>query len=154
MYNKILVPLDGSKRAEAILPHVEEMARRYTASVAFLEVIEPDYSVIPAPYGGEEIYRVFQQTIEEQTAEAKTYLKGIRGEFKEKGINADIHIAHGQVIHAILNTAETEDVDLIAMSSHGRTGLPRVFYGSIAAGILHRTHLPVFLIRAHTGDEG
>ncbi|MCB0137738.1 MAG: universal stress protein, partial [Caldilineaceae bacterium] len=54
----------------------------------------------------------------------------------------------GPVVTAILDVAEREKADLIAMASHGRTGLSRVFYGSVAAGILHKADRPLLLIRA------
>jgi nucleotide-binding universal stress UspA family protein len=55
---------------------------------------------------------------------------------------------HGPVVEAILTTAECEKVDLIAMASHGRTGLAQVFYGSVAAGVLNRIDRPLLLVRS------
>jgi nucleotide-binding universal stress UspA family protein len=147
MYKKILVPLDESKRAEAILPHVEEMAHCFGSQIILLNVIEPI-----------RIYSSFQgyvPDIETITQEHMTtinnteiYLKGLVGEFREKNISAKSILDEGPVVSVILRVAEKEGVDLIAMSSHGRTGLSRVFYGSVAAGVLHHTNRPLLLIRA------
>jgi len=65
-----------------------------------------------------------------------------------KGVVATSRVEEGDVAKVILEVAEDEKADLIAMASHGRTGLPRVFYGSVAAGILNQTEKPLMLIRA------
>ena len=145
MYHTILVPLDGSKRAEAILPHVEELARRYDAKVIFLQVIElaPIVSTsqaIPLP--------LHQQEIDRRKAQAETYLAARQGEYREKGITAQTYVAYGSVVEAIINVAERKGADLIAIASHGRSSLPQVFYGSVAAGVLHRIDRPLLLIRS------
>lgn len=61
-------------------------------------------------------------------------------------------MAYGPVVEEIAQSAEREEADLIAMASHGRTGLARVFYGSVAAGVLHRLDRPLFLIRSLNND--
>jgi nucleotide-binding universal stress UspA family protein len=142
MYRKILVPLDGSKRAEAILPHVEELALRYDAEVLFLRVVEPTVSVT------ELTWTVEQQLIDQVTKDAELYLAGLRGEFRGKGIQVQTLVAFGLVVATILDVAQRESVDLIAMASHGRSGFSRVFYGSVAAGVLHGVDRPLLLIRA------
>ncbi len=143
MYKKILAPLDGSKRAEAILPHVEELALAGKANVVFLQVVEASHMVVGAEF-------VFQTPDEFDALKEKAveYLNSLKGAFREKGIDARIHISHGPVVEAIIETAEKEAADLIALASHGRTGLSRVFYGSVAAGVLHRIDRPLLLIRS------
>jgi nucleotide-binding universal stress UspA family protein len=143
MYKKILAPLDGSKRAEAILSHVEELALAGKATVIFLQVIEASQIVVGAEF-------VFQAPEDYDVLKEKAvqYLNGVKGEFREKGIDARIHISHGPIVEAIIETAGKEDADLIAIASHGRTGLSRVFYGSVAAGVLHRIDRPLLVIRS------
>jgi nucleotide-binding universal stress UspA family protein len=145
LYQTILVPLDGSKRAEAILPHLEELARRYEAKVIFLQVIEP-----VLPVRGPEIVdlKQYEAAFEEQTKQVEVYLNALKGEFRKKGIEARILTAQGPVVEAIINAAQRENVDLIAIASHGRSGISRVFYGSVAAGVLHRVDRPLLLIRS------
>lgn len=149
MYNTILVPLDGSRRAEAILPHVEELAQCYDAKVIFLHVVEPP-PIIAGP--GAAIIALHQQELERREKQAESYLAALQGEFREKGIEVQTRIVYGSVVGAIINAAEREGADLIAMASHGRSGLPQVFYGSVAAGVLHRVDRPLLLIRSR-GDE-
>lgn len=143
MYKTILVPMDGSSRAERILPHVEDLALRFGAKVVFLKVLEPG-SIIERPQGDDFETKV----LEEQEGEATTYLSAWRGEFREKGIKSKSVVEHGEVVSTIITVAEREGADLIAMASHGRSGLPQVFYGSVAAGILHRIDRPLLLIRS------
>jgi nucleotide-binding universal stress UspA family protein len=135
MYKKLLVPLDGSKRVEAILPHVEELAHRYDAKIVYLKIIEL-FSVMTAQEGFGPDTESVRQSYKEITRRSERSLKGIKGEFCEKGI-------------ASKNVVEREDADLIAMASHGRTVLSQVFYGSVAAGVLHRIDRPLLLIRAN-----
>ena len=144
MYRTILVPLDGSKREEAILPHVEELARNYSAAVIFLRVVEPVYH----SGGLEGAYTVLREEFERRTKQAESYLAAIQGEYREKGIDVRISVVQGSAVEAIIKTAEREGADMIAMASHGRTGLSRVFYGSVAAGVLHRVDRPLLLIRS------
>ena len=149
MYQTILVPLDGSKRAEAILPHAEDLAHCYQAKVIFLQVIEPS----PLIFEPSAVYPLFdQEELKRWTREAETYLAVRQGEFREKGIDTRTYVAHGPIVAEIIDAAEREGADLIAMASHGRTGLARVFYGSVAAGVLHRVDRPLLLVRS-SSDE-
>jgi nucleotide-binding universal stress UspA family protein len=143
MYKKILAPLDGSKRAETILPHVEDLATRYRGRVVFLQVIE-----IIEPLAAAEFAFSTKENYDALRKQAEAYLSGIKGEFREKGIDASIRLAHGPVVEAIIEVAEQENAGLIAIASHGRTGLSRVFYGSVSAGVLHRIDRPLLLIRS------
>ena len=149
MFNVILVPLDGSERAEAILPHVEDLARRYRAKIVLLQVVEPE----PLLIGPDIVYpMVNQEMIEEWTKMAETYLATRRAEFQEKGIQVETYVAHGPVVEEIITYADRTKADLIAMASHGRTGLSRVFYGSVAAGVLNKVDRPLLLIRSSNND--
>ncbi len=145
MYNTILVPLDGSKRAERILSHVEEMARRYNAKVVFLQVEE---EALHLEY--DEVIDIsrYHQERERMKKEAESYLSDLEGEFREKGIETRKLISYGPVVKAILNAAEQEDADLIAIASHGYGGLSRIFYGSVAAGVLNCVDRPMLIIRS------
>jgi len=148
MYQKILVPLDGSKRVEKILPHVEELAIRYQTKVIFLQVVE--YQTITTPEGA--FINYSDQEFDQSKKQAETYLEGIQGEFRGKNIDSQTHVTYGPVVEGIINMAAQEDVDLIAMASHGRGGLSRVFYGSVAAGLLHRVDRPVLIIRSRKAE--
>lgn len=147
MYKKILVPLDGSDRAEAILPHVEELAKRFGSEILFMRVVEGDYFVP----GYQEVVDIsgYEQEYARRKKEVETYLEDIKGRFSAKGINIRPVIAYDSVVQSILHTAEKEEVDLIALASHGRSGLARAFYGSVASGVLNRIDRPLLIIRSN-----
>lgn len=149
MYKTILVPLDGSKRAEAILPHVEELARRYEARVVFVRVIEP-IPYVMGPEGTPMVLR--EQELEQRERDAKSYVDGKAGEFREMGVEVKAEILHGPVVRSITDAAERENANLIAIASHGRSGLSQCFYGSVAAGVLNRVDRPLLVVRS-LGEE-
>jgi nucleotide-binding universal stress UspA family protein len=145
MFKAILVPLDGSKRAEKILAYVEELAFLREASVILLQVIEPAsfmvdlYDTVP---------RFNQELADSACHEANAYLEALANDLKAKGLQVKSVVKFGLIVSTILEVAEQEHADLIAMASHGRTGLSRAFYGSVAAGILHQADRPLLLIRS------
>lgn len=145
MYNTILVPLDGSARAEAILPHVEELARRNQATVIFLQVVDPTTS-IPELEGL--TTEINLEIVREEIAAATAYLTGLQGRLGEKDIVSRILVERGSAVDAIIAVAEREKADLIAMASHGRTGLARVLFGSVAQGVLNHAKQPVLFLRS------
>ena len=144
MYAKILVPLDGSKRAEMIRPHVRELASRFQATVILIMVVEHTYS----DGIGETYSKISEKAFKAKLRDNELYLDGIASRFRDKGIACKALVAHGPVVENIIEAANTEDVDLIAMTSHGRGGLARLFYGSVAAGILNRVDRPLFIVRS------
>jgi nucleotide-binding universal stress UspA family protein len=145
MFNTILVPVDGSKRAEKILPYVEELALRREATVIFLQVVEPATNMV-GQYDAA-LYLDYERT-NQIVADAKAYLACLVGEMREKGAAAKSIVEFGPIVRVILDVAEQEKADLIAMASHGRTGVARAFYGSVAAGVLQQADRPLLLIRS------
>jgi nucleotide-binding universal stress UspA family protein len=136
--------LDGSKRAEAILRHVEDLAECYDATVIFLQVVEP----VSRSVGLERAYTALREEYERRMRQAESYLAALQEGFCEKGVEAGTRVVSGPVVDAIIRAAERKGVDLIAMASHGQSGLSQVFYGSVAAGVLHRVDQPLLLIRS------
>jgi len=145
MYQKILVPLDGSKRAERILPHAESLATSYGATVILLRVVQ--MLIIGDGYKNIQ-YEESMATSTQAIKEAEAYLDELAGRLRKKGLKVEKITQFGPVVETILDNAEKKNVDLIAMASHGRTGIPRVFYGSIAAGVIHSIDRPLLVIRS------
>ena len=144
MYQKILVPLDGSKRAEKILPHVEELASQYQATITLLQIVPLVGNILTAG-----VITPLPDQLDSDKEAAESYLNSIKEGLEQKQIETRIRVAvSGQVVDAILQTAEEEKVELVAMCSHGHSGLSRVFYGSVAAGLLHRIDRPLLIIRS------
>ncbi len=145
MYRTILIPLDGSERAEKILPHVESLVACTGARIALLRVIEPVSAVVPTHASWPAVYI---DQLDSMVKEAETYLAGVMERLREKKISVEARVVHGPIVESIIQTAEEVDADLIAMASHGRSGLGSVFYGSVAAGVLQRAERPLLLIRS------
>lgn len=153
MYKRILVPLDGSERAERILSHAETLAKQNESLVILLYVIEPmaagftpSMSMMVTPPPQEmELYWKGMQAAED---EGKKYLQKRSAEMEKKGLKVETVLLRGEPVNAIVNTAREKNADLVAMTSHGRTGLERVFYGSVTTGVLHKVDRPLLIIRA------
>ena len=145
MYQTILVPLDGSKRAETILSHVESIAKSNDANVFFLKVEEE-----PIMLERDEVIDIakYHEVFDKQNELSQAYLDDLKARFHEKDMHADTKLAFGSVVKAILNTADETGADLIAMATHGLSGLTRVSYGSVAAGVLQAADIPILLIRS------
>ena len=148
MYDRILVPLDGSKRAEAILPHVQKIAQDGNSQVILLNVLEHKVP-LGESFGPTRIQR--QEIItdeEEQQKAAEVYLEDLAAELRRMDIRTQCKVQFGPVVRVIGEIAEEEDASLIAIASHGRSGLARVFYGSVAAGVLQSIDRPLLVIRS------
>ena len=151
MYQTILVPLDGSARAEHILPHVENLALHYKAKVIFLQVMEPLQIVSPSLYVTSALTDTVKESLNDfnrRFEDINTYLSGRQGEFREKGIDVRKFVEQGPIVETVIAVARRENADLIAMASHGRSGMSRVFYGSVAAGVLQQIDRPMLIIRS------
>jgi nucleotide-binding universal stress UspA family protein len=151
MYQTLLVPLDGSPRAESILPHIENLAIQFKSKVFFLQVVEaPLQFVNPSFYETTiqtDIIHEYLEDFKRKKEHISAYLAGIQEGFQKKGIETGIFVEQGGAVETILSVAQRENVDLIAIASHGRSGLSRVFYGSVAAGIMQKIDRPILIIR-------
>ncbi|MEJ2709723.1 MAG: universal stress protein [Anaerolineales bacterium] len=144
MYKKILVPLDGSERAESILTHVKGLASCLESEVILLRVFKTDFSLVDYYGHDPKFYEAIRANCKD---EILAYLTEIQAEQLGTGLKVRRLAEEGPVIDTILSVADRESADLIAMSSHGRTGLSRVIYGSVAAGVLCKVDRPLLLIR-------
>jgi len=123
------------------------MAQRFKAKVILLGVVSP------LVIGQEAVYPIFdEENYKQQIEQMKAYLTARKEGLQAKGVEAQVRVGYRYIVDEIIDTAEQENVDLIAMTSHGRTGLSHVFYGSVAAGVLHRIDRPLLLIRSMTVD--
>jgi nucleotide-binding universal stress UspA family protein len=144
MYQSILVPLDGSALAEAILPEIEKLARCMGARILLLRVSRAH--VFP----GKDPTKAEIQVVRR----AEEYVAEIRDRLAAKGLDAEAHVRYGAVAEEILTHSARNEVDLIAMSTHGRSGLGRWALGSVAEKIVRRSEKPVLLMRAKARPEG
>jgi len=143
MYKKILVPLDGSATAEGVLPHAQALAFSEGAEIVLLRV-----AVNPALEFAFTDPGIMDNIIEEIEAQCKTYMNEIEARLKAANVKVSSLIREGAVADVILSTADELGVDVIAMSTHGRTGPARWLLGSVADRVVRNAKVPVMLVRA------
>lgn len=136
-FENILITLDGSECAENVLPPVEKLASKLNANLALLRVVSA--STFPGVDPTEAEVKVVR--------EAETYLQKVEDRLKAKGFKVDSHVRYGNDAEEILEHAAQNDVDLIAMTTHGRSGVKRFLLGSVAEKVLRHSPKPIFLIR-------
>ncbi|MFO7632350.1 MAG: universal stress protein [Caldilinea sp.] len=147
MYKSILVPLDGTKRSEAILPQVESLAQHCGATIVLLEVLEP-----PPPHAVAVAPQLLREGISQRASEVKRYVHEMEEQLRDRGYAVRSIVKHGAVVETILDVAQETGIDLIAMASRGYTGLARLLHGSVAAEVLHRAKTPLLVL--HAEDDG
>lgn len=143
MYKKILVPLDGSKTAEVVLAHAQALAFSEGAEIVLLRVamnVALEFAMTdPA---------IIENVIQDLQAQSQKYLDDIQAQLKAANIRSSAMVREGAVADVILQTAEELGVDVIAMSTHGRTGPARWLLGSVADRVVRNSNVPVMLVRA------
>jgi len=138
---RILVGLDGSAPAEAILPTVRALARRLGDEIVLLHVVHVPIAVPTA--GGLTV----DEIVAHEAARAGTYLRRIAGDLEEDGLSVRTTVAVGESVPEIVRAAEREHVDFMALATHGRSGVQHWLYGSVADGVLHAARYPLLLLR-------
>lgn len=147
MYKHIMVPLDGSKLAECVLPHVESIAKTCeTGKLTFIRVVTPLrlYEGAESRIPAEERQRLEDDSVEV----AKKYLEQMVKKNRYNNLTAQSAILFGNVNEQLVDFANKNDVDLIVISTHGRSGPSRWVWGSVADRILRSSCVPVLMVRA------
>ncbi len=165
MFNKVLVPLDGSDLAEAVLPYVEDIGKRCAAEVVLLQVVttsrERTAAISPPPEkvamgpladSTDRMTAVIHPVYREQEmasirTEVRRTLAGVKNRLIKAGLEVRVEVLFGRPEVRIVEYAEKEGVDLLAMATHGRTGVGRWVFGSVAEKVLRASGLPILLIR-------
>jgi nucleotide-binding universal stress UspA family protein len=153
MFEKILVCLDGSDLAEQIIPYATEEALRFGNKLVLLQVVGT-HGTVPVVAAGASAYAVeaAAQQIEKDETEAKAYLDGLAQPLRDKGLNVQCVTLRGlQVGEAIVSYADENDISLIAIATHGRSGLGRLVFGSVADFVLREAGLPILVIKPKKG---
>lgn len=139
VYRKILVALENSRTDEAILQHVENLAREAGSRLLLVHVADGW------------VARHFDRLNLAESAEMRddrAYLESVRARFAGLGLEAEAELARGEPADEIVRLAEERGADLIAMSTHGHRFLADLIYGSIANKVRHVAEIPVLLLRA------
>ena len=151
MFDKVLVPLDGSELAECVMPHVEAITNGCKITeVVFVRVVSPIHLPASVPARGEfgfsEKERRELENQHKQNAEA--YLKQIVANTRLEGAMLGYEVVVGKVADTLAQWAQNHGVDLIVIASHGRSGVSRWVMGSVADRVLRSACVPVLMIRA------
>jgi nucleotide-binding universal stress UspA family protein len=141
---RLLVALDGSMSSEAMLRFVLEIAGPLDMTVLLLRVVEP---FTPAVADG--VYMPTLEDVEERRRDAEEYLAPIAAALRARGVATAWAVRRGRPGEEILAATAESNVDMIAMATHGRTGVGRLLFGSVAETVLRRATVPVFLMRTH-----
>ena len=142
MYKRVVVPLDGSPVAEGMLHFIVDIAAPLDMELTLLRVIRPQ-----PPQVTETSRVVVVEDIQARLAEAREYLAPLADELRLKGIRVRTAVRRGEPVDEIIAGARDCGADLIAMTTHGRSGLGRLLFGSVAEAVLRRAEIPVFLMR-------
>ena len=155
MYERILVPLDGSKVAESVLPYVEELvsglAPGLKGKVTLFHVLSPTHYVVageagaPVPYTEAEMEQIKKKTID--------YLDKAGEGLRSKGAVVECRVGVGKAAEEINKAADEINAGLVAMSTHGRSGLSRWAFGSVTDRVLRGGNRPVLMVRAPRETE-
>jgi len=146
VFKRALVPLDGSKESEAVIPYIEELASMLGAEVTLLQVLAVVYHVYisgdaPAqvPYTEEEMKPL--------KASAESYLEKVGSGLRGKGVTTKCQVRVGAAGQEIIKLADEIGADIVAMSTHGRSGVGRLVFGSVAEKVVRTGNIPVLLVR-------
>ena len=151
MREKILVPLDGSKVGEAALPYVEELILKFLpepkVEVTLMQVLSSLSHYVVA---GEASARVpyTEEEIEQMKKQAMSYLDNAGENLRKKGATTEVRVEVGHAAEEIIKAADDIEADIIAMSTHGRSGLSRWAFGSVTDRVLRGGHKPVLVVRS------
>lgn len=150
-YQRILVALDGSELAEEIFPVVIPLAHAFSSHVSLIRVVEP---VEPPVYAGNMMnhppqiyYGDLAEMAKQAQSEASAYLSSQQERLEHEGLTVGCLTPEGPAAQSILNHARAADTNLIAMTTHGRGGLGRLVFGSVAEAVLRAAPCPVLLVR-------
>lgn len=141
-HKRVLVALDGSTACESVLRFLLEIAGPLDMKITLLHVLEP----MP-PQVMEAAPHVVIDDIEARRKEAEEYLEPVAAALRAKGVETSWAIRRGRPADEIVAAARESGADLVAMATHGRTGLGRLLFGSVAEAVLRNAPVPVFMIR-------
>ena len=146
MYNKILAPMDGSPLAECTIEHVKEIAKGCNVpEVVFLFVVDIAKNLYWAADVAPNV-EILQQAEEAQKEGAESYLTKVVAKAKKDGLAAKGVVVEGSPADAIVDYAQKNGIDLIVMSTHGRSGVTRFALGSVTDKVIRTVSAPVLVV--------
>ncbi len=152
MFKRIMIPLDGSKLAEEALAPALSIVRQFDGELLLFRVVTPQH--VSVHFDGVSYAELLGQMREQANWFANDYLQKLQNTLTDDGYNVRYGLVEDEfVAEAVLEEAHKEEIDLIVMSTHGRGGIRRWVFGSIADKVLRQAEIPVMLIRASEEAE-
>ena len=142
MYKQILIPLDGSRLAEGILPFIVEIASPLDVAVVLVRVERPI-----APHAIEGTTHFTVDDVAARLHKAREYLAPLAADLRRQGVRVTTDARYGDPVTEIVAAAQETRADIIAMTTHGRSGFGRLLFGSVAEAVLRRADVPVLMMR-------
>ena len=146
MISKILVPTDGSKSAQRAARYAIDLAKQLKCAIIILSVID-NPTIMDRPVS-DNVHQILEPVEDYLRKAAEVAVREIKGICDENGIQSTVLLTAGQPSEEIAKEAESANVDLIVMGSHGRSALAAVFLGSVTSSLIHKeTKIPVLIVR-------
>jgi nucleotide-binding universal stress UspA family protein len=152
MYERIVVPLDGSDLAERAMATAEGLSRALGAPLHLVRVVDYFSTTFNHIYGGMVESEAIAMQVEHERTMAQAYLEDVAGSLQHRGLEVTTEVRHGVPVQELCDSVQQGDVLVIA--SHGRSGVARWFLGSVAEEMTRRATVPVLLVRAGTMRNG
>jgi nucleotide-binding universal stress UspA family protein len=151
IFARLLLPLDGSEAGETALPYVLEIAAKLKSKVTLLSVVESGQHV--HTIGGLDYIRFPEQQVQKMRQDLSAYLDGAVKKFRDRGVEARAELTTGHAAEEIIKRAKAAGVRLVAMSSHGKSGLRQWVFGSVSNKVLHAGKAHLLLVKPTPNPE-
>jgi nucleotide-binding universal stress UspA family protein len=155
MFERIVVPLDGSRLSAQAIPYANELAHKFNSQVMLLRVVTDNHTTYATQTGGfgeNSVMQIISEQIPlrdvENTAHARRYLMNRAKDVSDDGVTVTYHVTEGSPARSIMEFAELQQASLIVMMSHGRGRFKRAILGSVTDAIMRGSSVPVMVIRA------
>jgi nucleotide-binding universal stress UspA family protein len=145
---RLVVPLDGSGMAETALPAASAVAHAFEAEVRLVWVV-PTVATVSGERGAamKLMPSAAAALLDAEAAQAATYLERVGARLREEGVKISVEVGRGEPIRVLLDTVAKQEIDLIVIATHGRSGISAVWAGSVTSRILRYSTRPILLIR-------
>ena len=154
MFKRLLVPLDGSRAASRALRYAAEVAKRFDAEVVLVQVAKPTTPIVDggalvgvSPAAAEIAVQAAREADKQNVARARRYLGGKVRAMKSRQIRSSYHVLMGDAARSVIEFSEKEKIDLVVMTTSGKSGLKRALMGSVADVVIRESGKPVLVIR-------
>lgn len=160
MFERLLVPLDGSRFASRALRYATEVAKRFSAEIILVQVVKPATPVVDggalagvSPPAAGIAVQVALEEDKRNAARARRYLSGKVRAIRSRHVESSYRVLIGNAASSIIECSEKEHIDLVVMTSHGKSRLKRALMGSVADAVIRESGKPVLVLRPQTGSK-